>query len=646
MDAMAKDIATADTCFKGGREQHRAGELAAASVLYERALTLDPGHGPSLHMSGMLAFGLGDAGAAIARVERALRGGYRTATVLEHHGILQLQIGAAEGAVASLQEAAALDGEAGSIWFNLGVAQKRAGRLQLAAEAFGRAARLLGTAEAAHAWGLALQESNRPAEAACAYRQALSLDPRRADSALNAGVIAQQGGDVADAIALYREALAADPTLPAAGTNLAAALHEAGDAAAAVELFRSILAKQPTTPDALNGLGAALRSLGDDAGAEQAFAGALELDPFFGAASDNLTRLLMDHGRDGDALAVRRACTAAHPAQVEAWLDLARVLRQTGDHAGEADALATAIGCDPASAEAQHHRLGDAAQRRNDYPTAAAHYRQAAESAPGRAEPRLGLAVAALKAGEGTAALEACEAVLAADRFDQAAICYRALALRLLGRDAEANWLTDPKRLVSVLDLGDDMPDPASLAETLRKVKNRAYAPAGQSVRGGTQTQNELFAEAEPDIQAVRAALDRAIASWLKARPEDERHPFLAARPDRLRYQSWSVILKKDGHHVPHIHPSGCISGVLYVRVPPVDPAGGAACLEIGRPGIEVPLPAVPPLRLVRPRPGLLVLFPSYLWHGTRPFDGAGERITIAFDVLGAGRASREERWR
>ena len=41
---------------------------------------------------------------------------------------------------------------------------------------------------------------------------------------------------------------------------------------------------------------------------------------------------------------------------------------------------------------------------------------------------------------------------------------------------------------------------------------------------------------------------------------------------------------------------------------------------------------AIAPSRMVQPLPGRLVLFPSYLWHGTVPFEG-GERLTIAFDV-------------
>ena len=38
--------------------------------------------------------------------------------------------------------------------------------------------------------------------------------------------------------------------------------------------------------------------------------------------------------------------------------------------------------------------------------------------------------------------------------------------------------------------------------------------------------------------------------------------------------------------------------------------------------------------RAIQPVPGTLVLFPSYMWHGTVPFRSAESRTTIAFDVV------------
>ena len=40
------------------------------------------------------------------------------------------------------------------------------------------------------------------------------------------------------------------------------------------------------------------------------------------------------------------------------------------------------------------------------------------------------------------------------------------------------------------------------------------------------------------------------------------------------------------------------------------------------------------PTYKVRPEEGLLVLFPSYFYHRTIPFDDPGTRISIAFDVV------------
>src|SRR3546814_1995882 len=37
------------------------------------------------------------------------------------------------------------------------------------------------------------------------------------------------------------------------------------------------------------------------------------------------------------------------------------------------------------------------------------------------------------------------------------------------------------------------------------------------------------------------------------------------------------------------------------------------------------------PTRMVEPKPGRLVLFPSTMWHGTVPFE-EGERLSVAFD--------------
>jgi hypothetical protein len=93
------------------------------------------------------------------------------------------------------------------------------------------------------------------------------------------------------------------------------------------------------------------------------------------------------------------------------------------------------------------------------------------------------------------------------------------------------------------------------------------------------------------------------------------------------------VRLTGSGFHVNHVHPAGWLSSAFYVALPEAAMGGEdhAGWLAIGEPQAELGLD-LPPIRLVEPRPGRLVLFPSTMWHGTRPF-GEGERLTVAFDI-------------
>ena len=54
--------------------------------------------------------------------------------------------------------------------------------------------------------------------------------------------------------------------------------------------------------------------------------------------------------------------------------------------------------------------------------------------------------------------------------------------------------------------------------------------------------------------------------------------------------------------------------------------------IKFGEPVFDLALKN-PVRRTIQPVPGRLVLFPSYMWHGTIPFHDAAARTTIAFDV-------------
>jgi tetratricopeptide (TPR) repeat protein len=234
------------------------------------------------------------------------------------------------------------------------------------------------------------------------------------------------------------------------------------------------------------------------------------------------------------------------------------------------------------------------------------------------------------------------EAAAAADRWtdqdpDRLMVPYQSIAWRLTD-DPRWQWLEGDERLVGVYDLADRVPMDA-LATRLRGLHIDQSQPLEQSLRGGTQTIGTLFSRIEPEIQALRAAVVDAVERHIAQLPPPAReHPTLVEqRSEPVRFAgSWSVRLADAGFHINHTHPAGWLSSAFYVALPEAAMGGEnhAGWLSLGEAtelGIDLP-----PLKLVEPKPGRLVLFPSTMWHGTRPF-AEGERLTVAFDVARPG---------
>jgi len=106
--------------------------------------------------------------------------------------------------------------------------------------------------------------------------------------------------------------------------------------------------------------------------------------------------------------------------------------------------------------------------------------------------------------------------------------------------------------------------------------------------------------------------------------------------PSAWKLSGWAVVLEPQGFQNSHIHPESFVSGVYYVQIPQAvrENRAGEGNLNFGN-----LFPAVAEVEkiekyTVKPEEGLLVLFPSYLWHYTIPFAGREDRICILFNVM------------
>ncbi|MDO1560278.1 putative 2OG-Fe(II) oxygenase [Brevundimonas sp. 2R-24] len=174
-------------------------------------------------------------------------------------------------------------------------------------------------------------------------------------------------------------------------------------------------------------------------------------------------------------------------------------------------------------------------------------------------------------------------------------------------------------------------------AELERLIPYRA-PPFGQSTRDAVQTVGDLTRRDEPVIRALFVELSRAIETHIaEMRAEAANWPpeMISRLAPHWRFNgAWSVIQRAGGHHADHVHPAGWLSSAFYVRAPEQALGQGhEGWIQFGRPGFPAQ-PPLPPEHFVRPQPGMLVLFPSYMWHGTEPFTTGEVRHTVAFDVI------------
>lgn len=244
-----------------------------------------------------------------------------------------------------------------------------------------------------------------------------------------------------------------------------------------------------------------------------------------------------------------------------------------------------------------------------------------------------------LRARDASAAEQLAQRAIGLDPDNQEAIAYLGTAWRLLD-DPREQRLCDYDRFIGIIDVESRNPDLfASLQPALEELHRSHREPLQQSVRGGQQTTGRLFASHRAQsIRDLQPLLVGLVQEWLAQLPADAAHPFLRRNTGRVAMSgSWSVRLGSGGSHVNHIHNEGWISSALYVSLPPSiqheDNPSHAGWLQFGQPPAELGL-EFPPRRVIRPEVGKLVLFPSYLWHGTVPFIDDDARLTIAFDMV------------
>lgn len=574
----------------------------------DEVLRAAPTAPPALHLRALCARRLGDAAAAQEAFERALVGAPRDLEILTNYGNFLRAAGQPEAALGVFRRALAVDGRRAETFINLALAQG---------------------------------DLRRHQEAEAAALEATRLAPRAVRAWRTLGSVRKESGDLRGAEAALRDGLEVAPADAAVWLALGVVLRLQGKPAEALDHFAKARSLAPPSAELMDAEAGALLDLGElDAAIEKAEA-LTAFAPAYTPGHQMLAEMLWQKGDPGqDPLAPMRAAVAAQPQNrglrasfasaalraglAEEALGHLRALRGEADDPvlmlTEADALRT-LG----DAVAAEQVLREALPRMADAP----HVRTA-------------FARHLLRLKRPDEAAEQGLLATALDPADQEAWAILSVAWRLL-EDPREDWLCGYDRYVMSSEVA---PPPGyrdtgafleRLIETLTALHVAKREPSDQSLRHGSQTSGSLFGRADPVIAEAAAAIGRTRDAMIQHLPQDPTHPYLRRNTGRARYVgSWSVRLWSSGRHISHFHPEGWVSSAFYVQLPASVRQAGTAegRIEFGVPPDDLGLD-LPARRTVDPQPGHLVLFPSYMWHGTTAFEDPGTpRMTIAFDAV------------
>lgn len=595
------------------QRQLMAGQFQAAITLCRRVLAYAPNEPNTLYMMGVAAAQLGDAQTTRVAFDAALKVTPDRLELLLNYGNFLRETGAPERSVELLTRASQLSPK---------------------------------TAAVQQALATTLFRLERFNEALSSAEVSVALAPTDVVSWELAAGAAQRLGDSDRALSLVRDALVNIPTSPKLHYALGQLSRERGDFGAANKAYEQARSLGFQSADLYRNNAESLLELGRPL---EAAAFALEGLTHFPSdipLHQVATRLHVESGATGDPVAALVKAARAERTNAALWETAIGFLKFLDRKEDEkrllTEALASVSPKTPALLSLEAIARGD----EGDTQAMMASYEELLRRFPQDVGLKFDFGIQLLKASEPQRANHLFDAVLRENPFDQMALGFKSTALRLMGDD-RLNDLVDHEAMVFQVDV--PIPDGYSsrseyfseVAAVLETLHHTHAHPIDQSVRGGTQTNGFLFRIAHPVIKQLEQQIRLAIVEALYRFPSGSAHPFWRRHfagtqaADVVFSGAWSVRLSGQGFHTNHMHPKGWISSALYIAVP--DEVSGATddagYIQFGAPEEKLGL-NLPPIRTIKPEVGSLVLFPSYMWHGTIPFSSEQPRITVAFDIV------------
>ena len=426
-----------------------------------------------------------------------------------------------------------------------------------------------------------------------------------------------------------KKAIQINPNYASAYNNLANALNKSGEYKKAIDCCEKAIQINPNYVELHYNLGNIFNELGEYKKAIGSYEKAIQINPNYASAYNNLANALSELREYKKAIGCYEKAIQINPNYASAYNNLANALNKSGEYKKAIDCCEKAIQINPNYASA-HNNLGKIFRNLGKQHEAIKSF-QKVNSTSSKAE--------LLECTYFLNGLKTYPQMLEKlTKQDPLNLRVATMAAYVSKKENIKNiypFCKNPLNFVFIKNLKNELISAEKFSENLLKILGKIepiWEPSSRTTKGGYQTLGNLFDRTDSEIIKLKKMIEKQIINYRDIY-KDSQDCFITKWPTKNKFYAWYVKLFKQGHQTSHIHPSGWLSGVFYLKVPELLNKNEGS-IEFTLYGYDYPRDKNLPNLIHSPKIFDIALFPSSLFHNTIPFNSLEERHVVAFDLI------------
>ena len=470
--------------------------------------------------------------------------------------------------------------------------------------------------------------NNKLGDAEETFKKIIKIKPDLAEAHNNLGSVLQKLNRFDEAIISYKKAIALKPDSVGPYFNMSNSLIKIKRLEEAIIYYKKTIENKPDLAEAHNNLGSTLYDLNRFDESEEAYKNAIKFKPDYAEASNGLGNVLYKLKRFDEAIVNLKKVIVINPNIAETYNNLGSILHKLNKFDEAITAYNKALKLKPHLDDVFLNR-GQLFFKMGKFELALKDFEKCTNI---KARIRSLYTLYALNRIEDIYQRINKFSASNVENLDIAA--FSSFISYKNKRDTSNKFCKNPIEFINLSNISSHVDNSnkfiTEIIEELYSI-DTTWEPLDKSTINGFQSNLNLFYKPSKKINNLKQIIKKELDLYL-LKFNKENCSFIKKWPSENSISGWYVILKQQGYQTSHIHSSGWLSGVIYLKVVPLlDKNEGA--IEFSLNG-EHYSDVNSPKKIYTPNKGDIIFFPYSLHHRTIPFTTNEERIIVSFDLI------------